>query len=103
MRGLDPAGLMPDLSPIAAQVARVADILPVQALADVGNQLEAIGDEIRALDVQGLLDAVNSFTPEVAEAITELINAVRSEIVALLESIRFASNSASGSVSLEVA
>jgi hypothetical protein len=105
IRGLDPVGLMPDLSGISAQVARISDILPVNALANVGDQLEAVGDELRALDVEGLLDAVNSFTPEVAEAITLLIDAVRDEIVALLESIRFASSntSASGSVSLGVA
>ncbi|MET0662486.1 MAG: hypothetical protein ABWZ42_05075 [Ilumatobacteraceae bacterium] len=102
IRGLDPSGLMPDLSGIAGQVARVGDILPVNALADVGTQLTAVGEEIRALDVQAMLDAINAITPEIAEAITLLVDAVRDEIVALLESIRFSSSSGSASVSVSV-
>lgn len=102
IRALDPSGLLPDLSGIAAQVARVGDILPVNALAGVGTQLTAVGDEIAALDVQGMLDAVNALTPEIAEGITILVDAVRDEIVDLLESIRYSSSSASASVSVEV-
>lgn len=102
IRGLDPSGLMPDLSGIQAQVARVGDILPVNALAGVGTQLTAVGDELRELDVQGMLDAVNTLTPEVTEAITILIAAVRDEIVDLLESIRYTSTSGSASASFSV-
>ncbi|MGH9136456.1 MAG: hypothetical protein ACRD0G_05325, partial [Acidimicrobiales bacterium] len=100
IRGLDPSGLLPDLSGISAQVDRLGDILPVNALAGVGTQLEAVGDELRTLDVQGMLDVVNALPPEIAEAITLLIEAVRDEIKALLESIKYASTSASASVSV---
>ncbi|GAA2152654.1 hypothetical protein FHX52_0805 [Humibacillus xanthopallidus] len=100
LRGLDPAGLMPDLTGIETQVARVADILPVNALAGVGTQLTAVGDELRELDVSGMLDAVNSLVPEVAEAIALLIDAVRDEIVDVLESIRYAESNGSVSVSV---
>lgn len=102
IRGLDPAGLLPDLSGVGTQVARLGDILPVNALAGVGTQLEAVGDELRELDVQGMLDVVNSVPPDIAEAITLLIAAVRDEIKALLESVKYASTSASASVSVSV-
>lgn len=99
LRGLDPSGLLPDLSGIEAQVLRVADILPVNALAGVGTQLTAVGDELRALDVEGMIDAVNGLGPETAEAIELLVTAVRDELVDLLESVRYASSSGSASVS----
>lgn len=100
VRGLDPSGLMPDLSGITAQVARVGDILPVNALAGVGAELEAVGTELRELDVAGMLDAVNAFTPELADGITLLIDTVRDELVALLESIRYSTTNTSLSVSV---
>lgn len=100
VRGLDPSALMPDMSGITTQVARVADILPVNAIAGIGTELELVGAEIRELGVEAMLDAVNALTPEIAEAITILIEAVRNELVALLESIRF--SSAGGSVSASV-
>ncbi len=99
LRGLDPANLMPDLSGITAQVARVTDILPVNALAGVGEQLETVGAELRALDIGGMIAAVNALGPEVADAITLLVQSVRDEILALLRSIRYATGSASVSVS----
>lgn len=100
VRGLDPAGLLPDLSGVAAQIERLEDIVPVNALAGVGTQLEAVGDELRLVDVQGMLDTVNALPPQVAEAITLLIDSVRDEITALLESIKYASTNASASVSV---
>jgi hypothetical protein len=93
VRELGPANLVPDLSGIAAQVARVETLLPVDTIAAVGRQLDEVGAELRALDLQGMLDAVNAVGPELAEAITFLVNAIRDEIVTLLESIRFASGS----------
>jgi hypothetical protein len=100
IRGLDPAGMLPDLSGIRAQVDRLSDIIPVNALDGIGTQLEAVGNELRELDVQAMLDAVNAIPPDVAEAITLLIEAVRDEIEALLESIKYASTNASASVSV---
>lgn len=102
IRGLDPAGLMPDLDGLGVQVARLGEILPINALEGVGTELEAVGTELRELDIQGMLDAVNALTPEIAEAITVLIEAIRSEIVHLLESIRYSSSSGSASASVSV-
>lgn len=102
IRGLDPAGLLPDLSGIGAQVDRLGEIVPVQALAGVGTQLEAVGDELRQLDLQAMLDAVNALTPKTAEAIESLVEAVRDEIVTLLESLRYSATNASASGSISV-
>ncbi|MCU0300142.1 MAG: hypothetical protein MUF35_00875 [Candidatus Nanopelagicales bacterium] len=99
LAGLDPAGLVPDLSGITAQAARIGDILPVNALAGVGGQLEAVGAELRALDLDEMIAAVNALGPEVADAIALLVEAVQDELIALLESIRYATGSASVSVS----
>lgn len=100
IRGLDPAGLMPDLSGVAEQVARVADVLPIAALDGVGQQLVEVGDQLRELDVDGMIATVNAIPPQVADAVSTLVDSIRDELVALLESIRYAGGSASASVSV---
>ncbi|ASR54792.1 hypothetical protein [Cellulomonas sp. PSBB021] len=100
IRGLDPAHLMPDLSGVEAQVARIAQVLPLEALDGVGTQLEAVGDQLRALDVEGMLAIVDAIPPQVADGVSTLVEAIRDELVALLESIRYAGASASASVSV---
>jgi len=99
VRSLDPAGLLPDLSGVAAQVARVADVLPVAALDGVGQQLVAVGDELRALDVDAMIAVVDAIPPQVADGVSTLVESVRGELVALLQSIRYAGGSASVTVS----
>jgi hypothetical protein len=61
-----------------------------------------VGDELRALDITQMIKAVNAMTPELAEAITSLIDSIRDELVALLRSIRYAHPSGSASVSVSV-
>ena len=75
-------------------------MLPIAALEGVGTQLVAVGDELRALDVDGMLATVDAIPPQVAEAASTLVESVRDELVALLESIRYAGAGASGSVSV---
>ncbi len=102
VRGLDPAGLVPDLAPIRAQIDRVPGLLPLDALEGVGEELDAVGEALNDLDVPGMIETVNAIAPTVADAIDDTIEAVKAEIVALLESIRYASShaGASGSVSV---
>lgn len=100
IRGLDPAGLVPDLTGIADQVARVSDILPVNALEGVGAELEAVGAELRSLNIDAMLEAVNALTPQLAEGIEILIESVRTELVNLLQSIQYSSSNASASVTV---
>ncbi len=102
IRGLDPAEMMPDLSGIGAQVARVGEILPVNALEGVGTQLEAVGDELRKLDITAMIEAVNLLPGEVEDSISLLAKAISDELVNLLKSIRYSSSSGSASASVSV-
>ena len=102
IRGLDPAGLLPDLSGLTAQVERLPDLLPVRALEGVGTALDEVGEELVSLDVAGLLATVNGLAPAVTDAFLEALAAVKAEILALLQAIRYASTSASASVSIGV-
>ena len=102
IRGLDPANLLPDLSGIRAQVERLPDLLPVKALEGVGTALTDVGEELVALDVAGMLATVNGLAPAVTDAFLEALAAVKAEIVALLQAIRYASTSGSASVSVGV-
>lgn len=102
IRGLDPAGLLPDLSGIRAQVERLPALLPIKALEGVGTALDEVGEELVSLDVAGLLATVNGLAPAVTDAFLEALAAVKAEILALLEAIRYASTSGSASVSVGV-
>jgi hypothetical protein len=102
LRGLNPASLLPDLSGVRAQVQRLPNLLPVQALTDAGAELQEVGGQLVALDVQGLLDTVNALAPAVTDAFLRAIEAVKQELLTLLRSIRYASTSASASVSVGV-
>ena len=98
--GLDPANLTPDLTPVQAQIDRVPGLLPLEALQGVGTELEAVGAELQALDMAAMVEAVNGLAPEIAESVSDAVDAIKKEITALLESIKYASNNASGSVSV---
>jgi predicted component of type VI protein secretion system len=102
LRGLNPASLLPDLSGVRAQVQRLPNLLPVQALTDAGAELQEVGGQLVALDVQGLLDTANALAPAVTDAFLRAIEAVKQELLTLLRSIRYASTSASASVSVGV-
>lgn len=102
IRALNPAGLMPDLSGIGQQVARLADILPVNALAGVGTELEAVGAQLLAIDIDGMLETVDKLPEQMAEAIGVLVTSVRDEITALLQAIRYTSGSGQVSVQASV-
>ena len=98
--GLDPANLTPDLTPVQAQIDRVPGLLPMEALQGVGAELEAVGAELQALDVAEMVAAVNALAPEIAASVGEAVDAVKKEIIALLNAIKYASSNASASVSV---
>ena len=98
--GLDPANLTPDLTPVQAQIDRVPGLLPLEALQGVGAELEAVGAELQALDVAEMVAAVNALAPEIAASVGEAVDAVKKEIIALLNAIKYASSNASASVSV---
>ncbi len=98
--GLDPATLTPDLTPVEAQIQRVPGLLPLQALQGIGTELEAVGEELRALDVDEMIVAVNGLAPEIANSVSDAVEAIKQEVEALLKSIKYASSNASASASV---
>lgn len=102
IRALDPAELIGDLAALDEAVGRIDDAVPSEALAGLGADLEAVGDQLLGLDVEGLLDAVEDLPQQVVDAASDVAAAVIAEIKALLESIRYTSAHASASVSVGV-
>jgi hypothetical protein len=102
IRGLDPRQLLGDLTFLQAAVDRVANANPAARLATVGQSLAAVGERLAAIDLDDLVEAVNRLGPRLVESFERLIEAVRNEIVALLESVRFAVAGGGVSVSAEV-
>jgi hypothetical protein len=98
IRDLDPQQLLGDVTFLQTAVDRVASANPAARLATVGQSLAAVGERLAAIDLDALVEAVNQLGPRLVESFEALIEAVRNEIVALLESLRFAV--ASGSVSV---
>ena len=102
VRSLDPAGFMPDLSGIQAQINRVPGLLPLDALNSVGASLETVGNELREIDVHAMIETINGLAPAVSDAVTDTIEALQTEIKKLLESIKYASQSGGASASISV-
>ncbi len=102
VRSLDPAGFMPDLSGIQAQINRVPGLLPLDALNSVGTSLETVGNELREIDVHAMIETINGLAPAVSDAVTDAIEALQTEIEKLLKSIQYASQSGGASASISV-
>lgn len=102
LRSLNPATLLGDLSFLDDILDRVEAAVPTRALAGVGASLTEVGNRLAALDLTALLDAVNQLGPRVEREFEDAVKKIRDEIVALLESIRYANANASVSVSARV-
>jgi hypothetical protein len=100
LRALDPSALFGDLSFLDGLLGRIAAVSPAQALSGVGAGLSAVGEQLASLDPGGMLEAVNNLGPQVVEAFKRLLDTLRDEIVALLESLKYAAANASASVSV---
>jgi hypothetical protein len=100
IRGFDPAALLGDLTFLQQAVDRVALANPVERLALVGASLTQVGERLAEIDLDALIESVNGLGPRVLDAFESLVEAVRAEIVALLESLRFAMAEGSASVSV---
>ncbi|WOD39729.1 hypothetical protein [Nodosilinea sp. E11] len=102
VRSLNPAALLGDLSFLDDILDQLEAALPTQALAGVGASLTAIGDRLNALNPTALLDAVEALGPRLVESFEEAVEAIRRELINLLAALRYASGSASASVTVEV-
>lgn len=102
IRGLNPTELLGDLNFLQTTVDRISQANPADRLASVGASLAEVGERLGSIDLDALIESVNQLGPRLIDSFESLIEAVRNEIVALLEALRFATGSASGSVSVEV-
>ena len=102
LRGLDPATLLGDLTFLQTTVERLQQANPVARLGDIGASLRTVGENLGEIDIDALIESVNQLGPRLVETFGHALDAIRDEIVALLESLRFATGSASASASVSV-
>lgn len=102
IRALDPQVLLGDLDFLQEVVDRLEDANPAQRLAAVGTALAGVGQRLGEIDLDALVESVNRLGPRLEQSLEALVQAVRDEIVALLQSLRYASASGSASVSASV-
>jgi citrate lyase gamma subunit len=102
LRALNPAALLGDLDVFGPIIAKIEQANPAAVLENVGTSLAEVGEELRALDPRALLDAIETLVPRLVDAFGTAIEAIKDELVALLESIRYATANASASASVSV-
>jgi hypothetical protein len=102
IRALDPAALLGDLSFLDDIVDRVEAAVPTAALQGVGESLTVVGERLVELDPGALLDSIEAFGPRIIDEFGQALDAIRDEVVALLEAIKYANANASASVSVSV-
>jgi hypothetical protein len=103
IRALNPAQLLGDLNFWQATVDRVAALNPAARLSAAGAALRPIGERLASVDVAALIDSVNRLGPLLVDEFEQMLDTIRNEIVALLESLRFATGGTSASASVAVA
>ncbi len=102
LRGLDPAALLGDLTFLDDIVDRVEAALPLNALDGIGESLADVGAELAAIDPGALIAAVNDLPERVLEGIEQVVEAIKQELITLLESLEYFTASASVEVSVGV-
>jgi len=102
IRALNPQQLLGNLDFLKPIVAKIEQANPATRLASVGQSLTALGERLGNVKLDDLIAAVNQLGPELETAFEHMLEAVKQEIVSLLESLRYASGSASASASVSV-
>ena len=83
-------------------MSAVEDAIPTQALADVGTSLDAAAQALTQIDLAGLVRDIEQLKVRVQGAVDEAIDAVERELNALIDSLRFHSDSDSASATVTV-
>ncbi|HEY3185147.1 MAG TPA: hypothetical protein VGJ77_20065 [Gaiellaceae bacterium] len=102
VREIDPSAFLTDddLQEIGETVSAVEDAVPTEALASVGASLDDAAEALTQIDVAGLVRDIEQLKVRVQGAIDEAIDAVERELNALIDSLRFHGEAASGSISV---
>lgn len=102
LRALNPQTLLGDINFLQATVDRISQANPAARLEGVGASLSEVGERLGEIDLDELIGSVNQLGPRLVDSFDHALDAIRNEIVALLQSLQFATGSASASVSVTV-
>lgn len=102
LAALDPAALLGDLSLFDELRQRLDSVSPAAALDGISDGLDAAGAALTELDPAALLASLDGLGPRVADQVALVVDAVRDEIVGLLESLRYVSGEIHASASVQV-
>ncbi len=100
LRSLTVENLLPDLTFLDTLIANIETMSPAQILSTLDTGLDAVADRLQALDLEGLVDALNELPEEVVRAFKIAAEGIITEIRKLLEAIKYVSAEGSASVSV---
>ena len=100
LRTLTPEALLGDLTFLDETMATLAQANPATRLQGIGASLTTVGERFGEIDVDALIGSVNQLGPRLEAVFEHAVQAIRNEIVALLQSLQFATSGASGSESV---
>jgi hypothetical protein len=89
-----------DLTFLNPLIATLDEMNPATMLRDVGADLKTVGAELARLDPSALLSTVDGLGERIRASFQKAVDAIVAELVALLESLRYAAGG--GSVKLEI-
>jgi hypothetical protein len=103
LRNLKAKDLIGELALFADIIKTIETANPAVALKGIGTELAEVGEDLKKVDPAALLASINALVPKIEHAFETAIKGIVAEIIALLESIRYASANvsvkASGSLS----
>jgi phage-related protein len=102
IRALNPQQLLGNLDFLKPIVDKIEQANPATRLASVGQSLTELGERLGNIKLDDLISAVNQLGPKLEAAFEHMLEAVKQEIIALLESLRYATGSASASASVSI-
>jgi hypothetical protein len=97
LRTLDPTTLAGDTTLLKGVVADLENALPSKALLGVGAELDKFAGQLAAVDLESLTRSVEGLGPKVIDEFEQVAEKLKQEIVAVLESLRYASGSVQAS------
>ncbi len=102
IRALNPQQLLGNIDFLKPIVDKIEQANPATQLASVGQSLTELGERLGNVKLDDLISAINQLGPKLEAAFEHMLEAVKQEIIALLESLRYATGSASASASVSV-
>jgi hypothetical protein len=91
-----------DLGFLEPLIATLDEVNPATILGGVGASLKDVGAELAKLDPSALLSAVDGIADRIRESFQRAVDAIIEELVALLESLRYAAGGGSAQLEIQV-